>query len=148
MVDDVLPRCSHRNIHSRFQPAGRRPPRCARPSAAHRGTPTTFSRFHHSKAHKPHHSNAHERHLMTKQILSTLSLTLPPLLLSTVPPGPAAVLGVPACGTNANSPSAAKKTDASLPVAHSEGGKTLDPAEANDGTSDTLVIAAYDQLVT
>ncbi|PDQ35923.1 MAG: peptide ABC transporter substrate-binding protein [Candidatus Lumbricidophila eiseniae] len=73
---------------------------------------------------------------MTKRILSTVALGL------------AAVLGVSACGTNANSTSAAKKTDASLTVAHSEGGKTLDPAEANDGTSDTLVIAAYDQLVT
>lgn len=35
-----------------------------------------------------------------------------------------------------------------LTVAYSEGGTTLDPAEANDLTSDTLVLAAYDQLVT
>ncbi|MEC0141102.1 ABC transporter substrate-binding protein [Paenibacillus macerans] len=35
-----------------------------------------------------------------------------------------------------------------LTVAFSEGGTTLDPAEASDLTSDTFVIAAYDQLVT
>ncbi len=35
-----------------------------------------------------------------------------------------------------------------LTIAYSEGGKTLNPSEANDGTSDTLVLAAYDQLVT
>lgn len=35
-----------------------------------------------------------------------------------------------------------------LTVAYSEGGQTLDPAEANDLTSDTLVLALYDQLVT
>ncbi|MBT2290746.1 ABC transporter substrate-binding protein [Paenibacillus albidus] len=35
-----------------------------------------------------------------------------------------------------------------LTVAYSEGGTTLDPAEANDLTSDTLVLATYDQLVT
>lgn len=40
------------------------------------------------------------------------------------------------------------KTKPFLTVAYSEGGTTLDPAEANDLTSDTLVLAAYDQLVT
>lgn len=35
-----------------------------------------------------------------------------------------------------------------LTVAYSEGGQTLDLAEANDLTSDTLVLSTYDQLVT
>ncbi|WP_089775492.1 ABC transporter substrate-binding protein [Ruania alba] len=57
-----------------------------------------------------------------------------------------------ACGANANSndgdaDGAGTATD-TLTVAYSEGGTTLDPAIASDVTSDTFVLAAYDQLVT
>ncbi|MFJ4223270.1 ABC transporter substrate-binding protein [Microbacterium sp. NPDC089695] len=52
------------------------------------------------------------------------------------------------CSANANSQSGDADTSASLTVAFSEGGTTLNPAEANDVTSDTFVVAAYDQLVT
>jgi peptide/nickel transport system substrate-binding protein len=59
------------------------------------------------------------------------------------------------CGTTAGCVSNANKDSGSggamatsLTVAYSDGGRTLDPAEANDLTSDTLTIAAYDQLVT
>ncbi|MFK4474956.1 peptide/nickel transport system substrate-binding protein [Paenibacillus sp. RC73] len=60
------------------------------------------------------------------------------------------------CASNANSPSASsgeKGAEASAPpkaitLAYSEGGSTMDPAEASDLTSDTLVLALYDQLVT
>lgn len=54
------------------------------------------------------------------------------------------------CASNANN-QASKTGDSSadqMVVAYSEGGNTLDPAEANDVTSDTFVVAAYDQLVT
>lgn len=51
------------------------------------------------------------------------------------------------CAENANSGPGAD-TSASLTAAYSEGGTTLNPAEANDVTSDTFVVAAYDQLVT
>lgn len=47
--------------------------------------------------------------------------------------------------TNATGSGSGSKT---LTVAYSEGGQTLDPAEANDLTSDTLVLSTYDQLVT
>ena len=52
-----------------------------------------------------------------------------------------------AAGEQANTPAngTGSKT---LTVAYSEGGQTLDPAEANDLTSDTLVLSTYDQLVT
>ncbi|MDQ4213829.1 ABC transporter substrate-binding protein [Microbacterium capsulatum] len=57
------------------------------------------------------------------------------------------------CAGNANANAnkggtATGSANQALTIAYSEGGKTLDPAEANDGTSDTLVLAAYDQLVT
>jgi peptide/nickel transport system substrate-binding protein len=61
-------------------------------------------------------------------------------------------LAMTGCVKNANSggssTGAAKAADHTLTVAYSEGGQTLDPAEADDQTSDTLVVAAYDQLVT
>lgn len=62
----------------------------------------------------------------------------------------AVALSATGCMANANSNanSDAGSSDQTLTIAYSEGGKTLDPAEANDGTSDTLVVAAYDQLVT
>ncbi|WP_309127781.1 ABC transporter substrate-binding protein [Microbacterium sp.] len=62
----------------------------------------------------------------------------------------AVVLSTAGCVANANSNANtdAQGADQTLTIAYSEGGKTLDPAEANDGTSDTLVVAAYDQLVT
>ena len=47
--------------------------------------------------------------------------------------------------SNANDGSAGSTT---LTAAYSEGGTTLNPTEANDVTSDTFVLAAYDQLVT
>ncbi|KOY17608.1 ABC transporter substrate-binding protein [Paenibacillus xylanivorans] len=58
------------------------------------------------------------------------------------------------CASNANQqPVASGSGEATKPaptltVAYSEGGTTMDPAEANDLTSDTLVLAIYDQLVT
>lgn len=58
------------------------------------------------------------------------------------------------CASNANQQPAASgsgentKPAPTLTVAYSEGGTTMDPAEANDLTSDTLVLATYDQLVT
>ncbi|MEV0330810.1 ABC transporter substrate-binding protein [Micromonospora echinospora] len=55
------------------------------------------------------------------------------------------------CGANANQGGSSQADGAgkdTLVVAYSEGGKTLNPAEANDVTSDTFVVAAYDQLVT
>ncbi|MEU5947274.1 ABC transporter substrate-binding protein [Micromonospora sp. NPDC047465] len=55
------------------------------------------------------------------------------------------------CGANANqgdSSQADGTAKDTLVAAYSEGGKTLNPAEANDVTSDTFVVAAYDQLVT
>lgn len=62
----------------------------------------------------------------------------------------ATALAVSGCAANANSNSNGSAEDAgdTLVAAYSEGGKTLDPAEANDVTSDTFVVAAYDQLVT
>lgn len=57
---------------------------------------------------------------------------------------------VTGCASNANNQESKKPAQASdqMIVAYSEGGKTLDPAEANDVTSDTFVLSAYDQLVT
>ncbi|GAB6858778.1 ABC transporter substrate-binding protein [Microbacterium xylanilyticum] len=60
-------------------------------------------------------------------------------------------LSTAGCVANANANKGGTATGSAnqtLTIAYSEGGKTLDPAEANDGTSDTLVLAAYDQLVT
>lgn len=62
----------------------------------------------------------------------------------------AAILAAAGCVKSANAPQggkAAASTD-SVTMAFSEGGTTLDPAEANDVTSDTFVVAGYDQLVT
>ena len=62
-----------------------------------------------------------------------------------------AVLVTAACGTNANEGGAnasAGTSSETLTAAYSEGGKTLNPTEANDVTSDTFIVAAYDQLVT
>ncbi|RCV54596.1 ABC transporter substrate-binding protein [Marinitenerispora sediminis] len=50
------------------------------------------------------------------------------------------------CAANANQDSAGSGAS-SLVIGYSEGGSVLDPAEANDLTSDTFVYAAYDQLV-
>lgn len=62
------------------------------------------------------------------------------------------VFGATACASNANNPTTsgnpADGAATSLTAAYSEGGTTLDPAEASDVTSDTFVLAAYDQLVT
>ena len=54
------------------------------------------------------------------------------------------------CASNANNQKESTSASSSdhMVVAYSEGGKTLDPAEANDVTSDTFVLSAYDQLVT
>ncbi|WP_425804840.1 ABC transporter substrate-binding protein [Desulfitobacterium sp. Sab5] len=53
------------------------------------------------------------------------------------------------CGTNANQANnAAGAAGKEIVLAYSDGGQTMDPAEANDLTSDTLVVAAYDQLIT
>lgn len=58
------------------------------------------------------------------------------------------------CSTNANSSKSSGNAasagggSSKLVAAYSEGGTTLSPAEANDVTSDTFVVAAYDQLVT
>lgn len=64
----------------------------------------------------------------------------------------AVMLGTAGCVANANANkgdgASGSSANQSLTVAYSEGGTTLDPAEANDGTSDTLVLASYDQLVT
>lgn len=66
----------------------------------------------------------------------------------------ALVLIVTGCSANANSGKSSDKEsstgsgDGKLIAAYSEGGTTLSPAEANDVTSDTFVVAAYDQLVT
>ncbi|KWX88422.1 hypothetical protein AMQ83_06845 [Paenibacillus riograndensis] len=79
------------------------------------------------------------------KLLSTLtafSILLAGCASSANPQAPAATKA--AEGTAA--PAAAAKPF--LTVAYSEGGTTLDPAEANDLTSDTLVLAAYDPLVT
>lgn len=60
------------------------------------------------------------------------------------------VAALAACAPNANSGSSASDstTSTSLNAAYSEGGTTLNPYEANDVTSDTFVVATYDQLVT
>lgn len=68
-------------------------------------------------------------------------------LLPAIAVAVAVALGVSACGSNANANDKASG-GSTLTIAYSEGGTTLDPAEANDGTSDTLVVASYDQLVT
>ena len=65
----------------------------------------------------------------------------------------ALALMLAACGENANQAQTGQGgtgggTDQSIVVAFSEGGQTLNPSEANDITSDTFVVAAYDQLVT
>ncbi|MBW1640167.1 ABC transporter substrate-binding protein [Microbacterium resistens] len=75
---------------------------------------------------------------MRKRVLSSAALAL------------AVLLTTAGCVANANSnaDSGGAGADQTLTIAYSEGGNTLDPAEANDGTSDTLVVAAYDQLVT
>ncbi len=52
------------------------------------------------------------------------------------------------CSANANSQSGESSSSTTLTAAFSEGGTTLNPTEANDVTSDTFVVAAYDQLVT
>lgn len=52
------------------------------------------------------------------------------------------------CAANANTPGNNSQSTTSLVAAYSEGGQTLNPYEANDVTSDTFVVAAYDQLVT
>lgn len=68
-------------------------------------------------------------------------------------------LGLSACGTNANSNANSSGDESgtaasggtgkdTLVAAYSEGGTTLNPMEASDVTSDTFVLAAYDQLIT
>lgn len=76
------------------------------------------------------------------------------LLLCVVLAGCAAKSNPPAASkgeNNSDNAGAAQESAApssALTVAFSEGGTTLDPAEASDLTSDTFVVAAYDQLVT
>ncbi len=71
-----------------------------------------------------------------------------------VAPVLAAALALSACGSSANQADTSDgasgdgTTQDSLVVAYSEGGTTLNPTEASDVTSDTLVLAAYDQLIT
>jgi peptide/nickel transport system substrate-binding protein len=62
----------------------------------------------------------------------------------------AAGLLLSGCSANANTTNANDSSSGSttLTAAYSEGGTTLNPTEANDVTSDTFVLAAYDQLVT
>lgn len=62
----------------------------------------------------------------------------------------ASVLLVTGCSANANTnANSTENTGATtITAAYSEGGTTLNPTEANDVTSDTFVLAAYDQLVT
>ena len=62
----------------------------------------------------------------------------------------ASVLLVTGCSANANTnANSTESTGATtITAAYSEGGTTLNPTEANDVTSDTFVLAAYDQLVT
>lgn len=63
--------------------------------------------------------------------------------------GLAAALLATGCAPSANNPGGNGGTAAtSLIAAYNEGGQTLSPYEANDVTSDTFVLAAYDQLVT
>lgn len=57
-------------------------------------------------------------------------------------------LALSGCTKSANSGSNASASPSAITVAYSNGGQTLDPAEASDNTSDTLDVAAYDQLVT
>ena len=60
-----------------------------------------------------------------------------------------AALVLAGCSANANNQEGADTSGSTtLTAAFSEGGTTLNPAEANDVTSDTFVVAAYDQLVT
>lgn len=61
--------------------------------------------------------------------------------------GLVAAVALTGCVPNANQASAGDDRT-SLIAAYSEGGSTLNPYEANDVTSDTFVLAAYDQLVT
>lgn len=51
-------------------------------------------------------------------------------------------------GTATDGTAGGVDTAATITVAYSEGGSTLNPYEASDVTSDTFVVAAYDQLVT
>lgn len=72
---------------------------------------------------------------------------------ATVAAAVALTLAAAGCAANANQGGSAASGNAggsqdTLVAAYSEGGKTLNPAEANDVTSDTFVVAAYDQLVT
>jgi peptide/nickel transport system substrate-binding protein len=62
----------------------------------------------------------------------------------------ASVAVVTGCSANANTnANSGENTGATtITAAYSEGGTTLNPTEANDVTSDTFVLAAYDQLVT
>lgn len=71
-------------------------------------------------------------------------------LLTTVAVAASMMLAFTGCAQSANNANAGGggDTGSAISIAYSEGGTTLDPAEANDGTSDTLVLAAYDQLVT
>lgn len=62
--------------------------------------------------------------------------------------GAVAAVALSGCVPNANQANADGEERTSLIAAYSEGGSTLNPYEANDVTSDTFVLAAYDQLVT
>ncbi|MXQ53528.1 ABC transporter substrate-binding protein [Shimazuella alba] len=57
-------------------------------------------------------------------------------------------LFVTGCASNANSNQGNQDTRKTMTIAYSDGGQTLDPAEASDLTSDTMTMNAYDQLVT
>ncbi|MFB5761558.1 ABC transporter substrate-binding protein [Paenibacillus medicaginis] len=65
------------------------------------------------------------------------------------------VLWLAGCASNANQAASSggggadgSSAPKAITIAYSEGGSTMDPAEASDLTSDTLVLALYDQLVT
>jgi peptide/nickel transport system substrate-binding protein len=60
----------------------------------------------------------------------------------------AGVLVLTGCASNANSNQNNKNKGTTMTIAYSDGGQTLDPAEAGDLTSDTMTMNAYDQLVT
>ncbi|WP_036738002.1 ABC transporter substrate-binding protein [Paenibacillus zanthoxyli] len=84
---------------------------------------------------------------MTKHLtlLLVLCIVLAGCAAKSNPPASSASQSPGADSGATTQPAAASST---LTVAFSEGGTTLDPAEASDLTSDTFVIAAYDQLVT
>lgn len=70
-----------------------------------------------------------------------------PLAIATVGLAITVVLAVSACAQNANSAGTATSAAKSITLVSATGGNTLDPAEAQDLTSDELTLATYDTLV-